>query len=255
MSKTHHLLLKLCLVALAHAPLAAWAQTPPPVTPAAYRPVTATFSGKSSLSLAPNTALEINNSGTIEFWVAAQWQNTIGYDPAIMAYSGAQGPRFAFHITADRKAFGAYAGTNFQTVPFDFSDGALHHVAVVIIGPTMSVHIDGRFQGTLDFGVAKLPVTSFTIGSIGGYSNFIGEIGQVRIWNEPLDDEVLAAYRLRLLVAADGTQHPNIDALVGVSAFANPESGLFVFFGDTGPVNITQPRETVDDAGLALQPK
>ncbi len=219
-----------------------------------FRPVTAHFGGHSSLSLPPNIALELNVAGTIEFWVAAQWAQNPGYDPAIMAYSGAQGPRFAFHIAGDRKSLGVYVGKYFASVPFDFSDSALHYVAIVEIGDTLAVHIDNQVRATLGFGFAELPVTQFTVGSIGGYSPFVGEIGQIRIWNAPLDDDVLEAYQLRPLNPAAGSPHPDIDSLAGMSTFANPETGGFIFFGDTGPLNLSEARPTIDDSDTIATP-
>ena len=215
-----------------------------------YRPVVAQFSGQSSLSYPPTLALEINDSGTIEFWVAAQWQADPGYDPAILAYSGASGPRFAVHIGADRKSLGVFAGAYYAAVPYDFSDGALHYVALVTIADTIEVHIDGALQAVLGFGFASVPVSAFTVGSIGGYSPFIGQIGQIRIWNLPLDDDVLAAYELQAVVNNGASPHPQIEALVAMSAFANPETGGFVFFGASGPFNISEEPVPVDDSDL-----
>ena len=218
-----------------------------------YRPIVAKFSGKGALILPPAPALSINGSGTIEFWVAAKWTSDPGYDPGIMAYTGPKGPRFAFVVSSDRQALGVYAGIFYDTVAFDFSDGRLHYVAIETIGDVIDVYIDGELRGSLGFGFAELPAVDFTVGSIGNFSPFIGEIGQIRIWDEPIDPDTLSAYALAPLSGPGATPHPQMEALVGVSAFANPETGGFVFVGEPDEVNITTPATGIDDAD-ALQP-
>lgn len=195
-----------------------------------FAPVMETFTGKSAKSYAPSPALDINGYGTVEFWVAAKWKQNPGYDPAIMAYYGPKGARFAVYVTGDAKALGVQAGPYYDTVPFDFSDGALHHVALTTVGDTISVMIDGEVQAeALNFGFGDFTPTAFSIGAAGNVSPFIGEIGQIRIWNEPVDPDVLINFSWKALGAE---AHPDIDALAGFSAFGNPETGGFIFAGE-----------------------
>ncbi|MEO0463617.1 MAG: LamG-like jellyroll fold domain-containing protein [Pseudomonadota bacterium] len=219
---------------------------------APFAPVMATFSGQGALVLPPAQALSINGSGTIEFWVAAQWQNALDYDPAVIAYSGPQGARFAVHIAADRQGLGVYAGQFFQGVQFDFSDGQAHYVALVTIGDSIDVYIDGQFRTTLGYGFADLPAETFSVGSIGNFSPFIGLIGQVRIWDEPIDPDVLNYFSWRPIETQGPNAHPDLDALVGASTFGNPETSGFVFVGDGDPINTTLPPEPFDDSDIDL---
>lgn len=218
----------------------------PVVAQTQFRPVTATFTGKSALLLPPAIALDINGAGTIEFWVAARWDGDLGYDPGLIAYSGPKGPRFAIHMQADAKALGIYAGSNYQAVPYDFSDGSLHYVAVVNVAATILVYVDGQERAVLGFGYADLPATDFSIGSISKLSPFIGEIGQIRIWKEPLDVDVLNRFSLAAIEASGPNAHPFIDSLVGASMFANPETGGFVIVGSTEESNTT----ALDDSSI-----
>lgn len=197
-----------------------------------FEPVMASFSGHGSLILPGMPALDINSYGTIEFWVAAKWSADPGYDPAILSYTGARGPRFAVVITGDKQQLGVYAGRNYATVPFDFSDGEIHYVALTTLGDSIAVMIDGEIQAELDFGFANVPANSFSIGSMGRFSPFIGEIGQVRIWDEPIDPDVLIDFSWKEIAAEGPGAHPDIASLVGISAFANPETGGFIFVGD-----------------------
>lgn len=237
----------LLLTAVPHVTYAQPAASEPPP----FAPVMAEFSGQGALLLPPMPALDINGAGTIELWMAATWSKDPGYDPALIAYVGPRGARFAAVITGDRQALGVWAGANYATVPFDFSDAGLHHIALITMGDTISVMIDGELAGELDYGFANLPVTSFSIGAMGKFSPFIGGIGQVRIWDEPIDPDVLVNYSWRQIAESGPDAHPDIGALVGVSAFANPETGGFIFVGEPEDAEAASFRDTpIDDANI-----
>ncbi len=202
-----------------------------------FAPVMMDFVGDNALVLPTAAALELQGSGTIEFWVSAKWTQPLGYDPAIMAYLGPLGTRFAFHIDDSRSGLGVYAGDYYDGVPFNFADGQRHHVGIVTAGDAIDIFIDGELRGTLGFTFASMQVDRFTIGSLGDFSPFVGEIGQVRIWDEPVEPEVLRYFAFRPLNGQ--FEHPDLDSLVGMSAFANPELNGFVFVGDPDEPNVT----------------
>jgi concanavalin A-like lectin/glucanase superfamily protein len=204
-----------------------------------YIPITANFTGKGALVMPPSPALDINGAGTIEFWVAPQWEGELTYDPAIIAYTGPKGPRFSVHMSANKRGIGVYAGTFYDGVNYDFSDGALHHVAIVTIADSLDIYIDGALQDSFGFGFADLPATDFSVGSIGNFSPFVGQIGQVRIWDEPIDPDTLINFALKPIVAEGPDAHPDIDALVGASTFGNPETSGFFFVGEPDDENLT----------------
>jgi hypothetical protein len=204
-----------------------------PVRDPNFAPVMETFTGKNAVILPASPALDINGYGTVEFWVAAKWAQDPGYDPAVMAYYGPTGARFAIYVARDAKALGVQAGRFYDTVAFDFSDGEMHHVALTTVGDAISVMIDGEVQPqALNFGFGEAAPTRLTIGSAGNVSPFIGQIGQVRIWNEPIDPEVLTEFSWKPLGAQAPNLHPDIDALAGISAFGNPETGGFIYAGE-----------------------
>ncbi len=205
-----------------------------------YRPPTASFSGKGALLLPFANVLNINGAGTIEFWVSAQWEGKLEYDPGIIAYVGSGGPRFAVHMASNAKGIGIYAGQYYEGVKYDFTDGALHYVAIITTGDFIDIYIDGDFQRTLGYGFADLPASSFSIGSYSDRAPFIGEIGQVRIWNEPLDQDTLNKFSLMPLVADGPDVHPDIQALVAMSTFANPNSNGFMVVEGEGEPNLTE---------------
>ncbi|MGB3472509.1 MAG: LamG-like jellyroll fold domain-containing protein [Erythrobacter sp.] len=204
-----------------------------------YIPLMFPFTGQEGLLLPTAEALELQGSGTIEFWVSAKWSQPLDYDPVIMAYTGPQGTRFSFNIAGDKSGFGVAAGEFYDGVAFDFSDARPHHVAVITVGDTIEVYIDGQLMDVLGYTFAQMPVDRFTIGSIAGYSPFIGEIGQVRIWDEPLELDVLTSFSMRPLAAEGPDAHPDIDSLVGMSAFGNPQTRGFIFVGDPVEPNVT----------------
>jgi hypothetical protein len=243
---THKLVVAgLALVAAVPVPVQAQAQEAP------FAPVMLPFDGTDALSYAAPSALDIDGAGTIELWVRAGWQANPGYDPAILSYQGATGARIAVLVTGDAQALGVFAGPYYAKVPFAFSDGQLHHVALTLLADETLVMIDGEVRDTLAFGMADLPADTFSIGALGDYSPFIGDIGQIRIWDEPIDPEVLVNFAWRPMAATGPDAHPDIDALVGVSAFGNPETGGFVFVGPSDDADITAAdSDAVDDAEL-----
>lgn len=205
-----------------------------------YRPPTATFSGEGALILPPSNALDINGAGTIEFWVSAQWEGELAYDPGLIVYTGLKGPRFAIHMAANAKGVGVYAGEYFEGVQYDFSDGALHYVAIITTGDFIDIYIDGDYQKTLEYGFADLPAETFSIGAYENRAAFIGEIGQVRIWDEPIDQDVLNQFSLMPLLAEGEGAHPDINSLVAMSTFANPNSNGFLVIEEEGEPNLTE---------------
>lgn len=206
-----------------------------------FEPVMATFSGQGALIMPGAPALEIQGAGAIEFWVAAGWTIDPGYDPAIMAYTGDEGPRFAFHISGDRQSLGVFSGQFYENIAFNFADGNIHYVAINIIGDSMDIMIDGVGQATLGFGIANLPAVTFSVGSIGDFSPFIGRIGQVRIWDEPIDPDVLNYFSWRPIEAQGRNAHPDLESLVGISTFGNTETSGFLFVGEPDDANIAGP--------------
>ncbi len=239
--------IKTGLVGLSIIPLLALAAAVPVAAPAVaqqqaqFEPVMFPFTGAEGLRMPNAEALEINGSGTIEFWVSAKWGAPLDYDPAIMAYSGPSGTRFSFNISGDKSGLGVVAGEFYDGVAFDFSDGQRHHVAIMTIGNVIEIYIDGALRDVLGFSFADLPADNFTIGTVNGFSPFIGEIGQVRIWKEPIELDVLKYFALRPLETDGPNAHPDIDALTGISAFANPEMRGFVFVGEPTEPNLTLP--------------
>jgi hypothetical protein len=233
-----HLILPGTLL-LAAVPHVTYAQQAAPELP--YAPVMAQFGGQGGLLLPPMPALDISNYGTIEFWVATRWTANPGYDPAVMALTGPKGARFAVLISGDRQALGVWAGANYAAVPFDFSDNAQHHVAMIVIADSITVMIDGEIIGTLPYGIADLPANRFSVAAMGRFSPFIGDIGQVRIWDEAIDPDVLVHFAARPL-AATGPR-------------ANPETGGFIFAGDPDDPDLaTAPLDPIDDSDLGLAP-
>jgi len=246
-----HLMLPGALLLTAVQPAAIAQQTA--AQPLPFAPVMAQFNGQGSLQLPPMPVLDISNYGTIEFWVATRWTDHPGYDPAVMALTGPKGARYAVLISGDRQSLGVWAGANYATVPFDFSDNAQHYVALTVIEDTITVLIDGEIAGTFDFGIADLPANRFSVGAMGRFSPFIGDIGQVRIWDEAIDPDVLVQFSYRPIAATGPNAHPDIDALVGISSFGNPETGGFIFAGEPDdPAIATASTDPIDDSSTGI---
>lgn len=182
-----------------------------------YTPDVAEFDGTNSMTFDPSPQLALADGGTIEFWVVPDWTDDPGYDPVIVCNAGQQGPSYLIAMLRDRDGIAVVAGEDEDVVTFDFTDGDLHHVAVSQFDDGLAVIIDGKVAGTSELAFQDLPSSGVWVGSIDGENNgFKGAIAGLRIWDAPVEQEVLVEYALKDIFAAD---HPYIDWLSAMSDF------------------------------------
>ena len=227
-----------------------------PALAAGYTPDLAEFSGADSLAFPPDGSLDLAGGGTIEFWVQPDWREDPGFDPAIVSNIGKQGPSYMIVMLGSRKGIGVMAGDRFETLPFDFTDGKLHYVAISDFGENnLLVMVDNKVVGSMPIGFRSLPSSGFFIGSADGTENqFKGAIAGMRIWDLPVDPDDLAIYAMQPLVDADGAPHPDISALVGVSDFRKRTFSLI----EPDPIGEDDSDETLTAAaapGAAAAPR
>ncbi len=147
--------------------------------------------------------------GAIDFWVQ--------YDPTwvaeethgtLVAYSNGYETVFEVGMAAGgdgivmsngkRDDYGQVTEQS-NIVPADFTDGLIHHVALVTEGDSTDVFVDGQQRGVASVGYALAedasgPKTNLqlSIGSLDGRRRvFQGKVGGVRIWGAPLPGEAL----------------------------------------------------------------
>lgn len=177
--------------------------------------------GSNAIALPPDESLDLEVTGTIEFWVAAKWDEALDYDPAILADMGAEGPRYSVHITADKQALGLFSGDEWETAPFDFSDGKLHFVSLTTYDGITEVSVDGELRGILSIGYAEEIIgAGFFIGTVNGVASpFVGSLAGLRIWDTAVDEEDLIAFSAKDILSKEGKAHPDFDTLVAVGVF------------------------------------
>jgi hypothetical protein len=184
-----------------------------------YAPDVAELDGGESYAFPADDAYDLSEGGTIEFWAAADWRSDPGYDPVILSNTGEQGSSYLVAINADRDALIINSGHRFETAPFDFSDGKLHHVALAHTGDETFILIDGKIAGAFEFTIADLPSSGFFVGSANGKdAPFMGAIAGLRLWSLPLDPVTIADFSLRNVEDAD-EPHPDLPFLAAMSDF------------------------------------
>jgi hypothetical protein len=195
----------------------AHAQVP---APPAYIPDVAEFDGGGTYSFPAHPALVLADGGTIEFWVSADWSEDPGYDPVVVANAGSQGALYAIAILGGRDGISLQAGDFIGALPFDFSDGEMHHVAVVDMVDAVAMMVDGRVIGSLDANFKDLPSEGLWVGTADGFAApFIGAIAGLRIWDVALSRADLVSYSIAD-VDDPSAPHPDLEALVAESDFS-----------------------------------
>jgi len=182
-----------------------------------YTPDVAEFDGTTSLTFDPSPQLVLADGGTIEFWVVPDWTSDPGYDPVIICNAGPEGASYLVAMLRDRDGIAIAAGEEEDVVTFDFTDGQLHHVAVVQYEDGTAVFVDGEVAGTSDLRFQDLPSAGVWVGSIDGENNtFRGAIAGLRVWDVAVPQEDLVAYALEDIFAGD---HPDLAWLSAISDF------------------------------------
>lgn len=184
-----------------------------------YTPDIIEFDGTNNLSFPPDSALTLNGGGTIEFWVAPDWQKTPDYEPVILSNTGELGPSYLVTMLQDKLGVAVYAGDNRLEAPFDFTDGQMHFVAIVDLGDELNVLIDNLLVATGRMTFVDLPSSGFWIGTSDGENfPFVGAVAGMRIWDTPLDPYTLIEFAMQD-IETPSADHPDLDFLIGVSRF------------------------------------
>lgn len=183
----------------------------------AYEPDIMVFDGELSLDFPPSPRLVLAEGGTLEFWVAPDWDAEPDYDPVIIASAGPEGPAYLVAMLRERDGIAFAAGDEEAVFLFDFTDGQLHHVAISQYADGIEVYVDGRQVGSEPIMALDLPVTGVWLGSIDGENNtFRGVLAGLRLWHEVVPRETLVAFALKDIF--DG-EHPQLNALAAMSEF------------------------------------
>ncbi len=219
-----------------------------------YRPPVARFNGTENISLPGHVSLELVESGTLEFFVAAKWKGKAQHDPVLFSALTPKGPRYAIAITGDKQAIGLARDEDWDMAEFDFSDGKMHHVAFVVMNGVTDVYIDGKHEDTLLTGFGETEVTSFHLGSLNGkIAPFKGALAGLRIWDTPLDPDDLNRFKYVHIFSRRGMKHPDFDALVAVGDFLDQVPTLTLLHTDADSLLPEDPgAPTGDDAPVEI---
>lgn len=201
--------------------LTALAAVSSPVRANGYTPDVAEFDGSNALTFAPAEQLDLADGGTLEFWVAPDWTDDPGYDPVIVCNAGPEGASYLIAMLRDRDGLAFASGADEDVVTFDFSDGRMHHVAMVGLEDATAFFIDGRLAGLSELLIQDLPSVGLWVASIDGENNqFHGAIAGLRIWDTVVAQEDLVSFAMQDVFEGD---HANLTQLAAISDFANGE--------------------------------
>lgn len=189
---------------------------------AQYIPDIVELDGQTTLEFPADERMILVGGSTIEFWVQPDWTEDPGYDPVVVSNTGAQGPSWLVAMLRDRDGIGVMVGEESDIAPFDFTDGEMHHVAVVDYGEIVQVLVDNVAVADLDLTFRDLPSSGFWIGSADGANGaFKGAIAGLRIWDIAVSPDDISRFAMVDIFDEATAVHPDLEWLVGVSDFAN----------------------------------
>ena len=112
------------------------------------------------------------------------------------------------------------AGDTYEVVPFDFSDGKMHHFALINYGEKTEVLVGNDLVAVLPMSIKSLPADGLFIGTSDGESNpFTGALAAVRLWGIPLAQDTVIDWAMSDVLAPQGPEHPDLRFLIGHSDF------------------------------------
>ncbi|MEN8160341.1 MAG: LamG domain-containing protein [Myxococcota bacterium] len=195
--------------------------------------------GETSLEVDPSPGLALGPACTIELVLATAWDDEDGVEghPGVLGRRTpadgddpealAAATQWSVHITPDRRAIGLFDGRYFGSVPFDFSDGELHHVALVTKAGRTTVYVDRRARGVIELGPGPERGLPLHVGSSdGGSELFIGAIASLRLWRRALGPEEVAA--LADVLGAPPEGEVGLDPLAAYSDFTGEGPAIVV---------------------------
>ena len=141
---------------------------PASISAQSYIPDVLELDGTETLEFPADDRVQLADGATIEFWVAPDWKEDPGYDPVILSNRGNSGYSYMIAMLRDRNGIGIISGGEVDLAPFDFTDGKLHHVAIIDYSDSIMVFVDNIAVADLDMSLRSLPSTGFWIGSSDG---------------------------------------------------------------------------------------
>ena len=186
-----------------------------------YAPDIQEFSASNDLDFPAHSAFALNEQATLEMWVAAGWQSDPGYDPVLLYHADAESLLYVLAMLGDQTGLTLQVGETVDELPFSFSDGRLHHVALINLTDHVVLMIDGQIVGRFNLQIPPKSGDTFRLGSAPGLNTaFTGAIGGLRIWNVAVQRQSLITYALQDIFRS-AEPHPDLDSLAAYSDLHN----------------------------------
>lgn len=209
----------LALLAIISAPLSAQ-----------YSPDVLELDGTETLQFPADERMVLTGGSTIEFWVQPDWTTDPGYDPVVLSNAGPEGPLYLVALLRDRDGLGIMIGEQSAIAAFDFTDGKMHHVAIIDDGTSIAMLVDGSPVGIAEMTSKRLPSAGFWIGSSDGQNDpFVGAIAGLRLWDIAVNPAQIKEFAIVDIIANRAKPHPDLGWLIGLSDFANKDFVLLEY--------------------------
>lgn len=142
-----------------------------------------------------------SGKGTVEAWIRADWTNTLGYNPAIIANREVGDVVWSLHMNDAKDAAGQWNGSSYLPQPTPSTGTAWHHLAAVFDmdnsgSPSFTLYWDGAPAGTASQGLgagSALP-TELGSSSAAGQERWNGALDEVAFYNDALSAAAIQAH-------------------------------------------------------------
>ena len=189
----------------------------------AYAPDVMEFDGATTIGAEPDPAFLPADAFTIEFWAAAGWDDDPGYDPVVLGNNSPESVIYSVSILRDRDGVGVLIGEKEFLAAYDFSDGRLHHIAIVMADGALAIVVDGQVRANFEAAAPMGASDGVWVGSLDGEAApFTGSIGQIRFWRAALNLESLVEFALADIMSETNGDHPYIDDIAAISDLTAP---------------------------------
>lgn len=153
------------------------------------------LTGLGSAGFGPIDAFDFaDGTGSFEVWLRADWTDTAGYNPCIVADRDGGPVNYSLHLRRSNKSvIDHWNGSAVSSIGIPDAGTIWHHFAVTFNGSTWTVYWDGELAGTAQQPFGAAPEAPTQIGSSAPFTSegWMGALDEAAFYSETLDEAAI----------------------------------------------------------------